>query len=56
MGKILFEFVIPFLLLGTLAWWGVKLWFFRFFGKSITSKIDIDKQAKKYDNKLNKST
>lgn len=51
-AKILFEFVIPFLLLGTLAWWAVKIWFFKFFGKSIDGKISIDKQAKKYDNKM----
>lgn len=53
-AKILFEFVIPALLLGTLVWWAIKIWWFKFFGKSIDNKLDIDKQAKKYDNKLNK--
>jgi hypothetical protein len=51
-AKVLFEFVIPFLLLGTLVWWLIKVWWFKFFDKSIDTSVEIKKKAKKYDRKL----
>lgn len=52
-GKILVEFAIPALVLCTLAWWGLKLWYYKGFGKAVDETVKMNKQAEVYADKLN---
>ena len=51
-GKILFEFILPAMAVSAIVWWATKKWFINWFGKSVDTKIKLDKVSKKYDKKL----
>ena len=48
-GKLIFEFLIPAFLLGSLAWWGIKTWYLKYYSSVVKTGVDINKASAKYD-------
>lgn len=53
-AKILFEFLIPTLLLGTIMWVVVKTWWTKYFKEHIKSAKEINNKASQYDKMMEK--
>ena len=54
MGKYIFEFALPAILLLSIAWWGLRWWYLVYFKNIIEHHREMKKATKQYERELKK--